>query len=340
MKPKVPIKFKILFVCHPFHKTATKGRESHSLTILGLKKELEKQGHTVDILETKVLFPKIKKGKYNIVHGFSGSSLKAISTWWIGKQYGAATIHTIKSINPIWYGGYSFARVLNIIDYITVPSDNMWMVFGGKGVSLNKMGIVHSNIDVKKFEPKKVKKPKWLEGRPMVFYWGALWGEKGVEDLVEASKRLLTVNFVVIPRYDHPEQIKNLKEAGLNFYLLESKTDIVKYLNMCDIVCLPYRTLDRTEGNPSCMLEAWANKKPVVTTDIPDLYHLAEDKVLWAKPNDPEDLANTIHVLLETHSLRKNIAKAGYQKRGRYDHKKIAAEFDNLYFCTWCKRFN
>ena len=66
MKPEDTTKFKILFLSHPFHKTESKGRESHSLTILGLKKALENIGHTVDILETKKLFPSVS-GDYDII---------------------------------------------------------------------------------------------------------------------------------------------------------------------------------------------------------------------------------------------------------------------------------
>lgn len=321
---------KILFVCHLFHKKPALYKESHSLTILGLQKALKKLGHKVDILQTNKMFPKIKE-KYDVVHGFSGAPIKVLRTLFVGKQCSAKTVHTIRSISPHLFGGYKFAKLLNKVDIITVPLNCLKWRFIKKGVDKNKIEVIHSNIDIKKFKPKKVKKIKPFKRKPMIFYWGALWPEKGVNELLEAAKLLPNINFVFLPRYDNWSEIKDTSLMLLkNVYFLHSGANLTKILNMSSAVCLPYRTLTKTDANPSCLLEAWANKKPVILSHLEELEEIADNKVWWTEPNNPEELASDIQILLDS-GLGKHTAEDVYKYVLEFDHSFIAFKYELLY---------
>jgi len=331
---------KILFITRPFHQGKDRYREAHSLTLLGLQKALRKQGHRVDILETKAWLPDIKnfpklKKHYDIVHGFSGSAIMALRTWYVGKQYKAKTVHSIKSISDNIVGGYHFAWILNIIDTITVPLNLVKWKFIRRGVSPKKINVVHSSIDIKKFKPKKVKKGSIFKDKKMVLYWGAIWEKKGVDDLLEAAKQLPEINFVIIPRYDAKYYLLQLKDANCillpNVFFLKKEASIPHYLNMCDIVVLPYRSLLNTESTPSCLLEAWACKKPVITTRLEELEEIGEDKVIWAEPNDPIDLADTIDFCSKALVGISGIADNGYKASAYFDHSFIASRYADIY---------
>lgn len=331
------IRMKILFITHPFHKGQEKYKESHSLKILGLTKSLRELGHSVKIYQTEKLFPNIK-GEYDVVHGFSGSAIKALRTWYVGHTKNAKTIHTINSIFPHFLGGYRFARLLNLVDITTVPLESMKTRLQEKGVKTT-IQIIHSNIEVKKFKPKKVKKEKRFAEKPLVFYWGALWPEKGVNEILEAAKLLPDINFLFLPRYNIYYEIEKPHLFVLNnIFLLKNDESLTKYLNMCDIVVLPYRTLKKTDANPSCLLEAWANKKPVVTTDLEETRELGGQIgcqkfriACFAEPDDPKDLAGSIQTAFKHSKETNKTIKNAYKYVQQFDTQIIAKQYEQLY---------
>ena len=66
--------------------------------------------------------------------------------------------------------------------------------------------------------------------------------------------------------------VVSVKEAIPN-----SKVKIEDYVALSDIVLLPYKTLEGTEANPSCVLESMAVKTVVVTSKLPELTAIAKD---------------------------------------------------------------
>ena len=99
------------------------------------------------------------------------------------------------------------------------------------------------------------------------------------------------------------------------------------------MVVLPYPTLDGTEGNPSCMLEAMASKTPVITTNLPELREIVtpEKDVLMAKPGDHSSLSTHIKRLLENPLLGQKLAQNSFLKSQQFDGNRIAEQFLQLY---------
>src|SRR5690606_22955080 len=113
---------------------------------------------------------------------------------------------------------------------------------------------------------------------------------------------------------------------------------------MCDI----YPQLDVvaltsiSEGQPLVMLEAYANRVPVIATDVGACRELIEgadeaDRRTGAagvttRVASPTDTAAALLYLARDKTLRKNMGLAGYQRVTlRYQQDQVISQYDQLY---------
>ncbi len=284
------------------------------------------------------------KIKFDIIHNFSAApvlSLKNLMAKIILKD--VKTIHTMKSYSRSVIGK-QFYCVLNFNDVVTVPTKIFAERLKNEGVKKSKIKVIRSNIDLKRFVPlnkENIKKKYEYGGEKIVFYYGGIWEEKGLKYLIKAipfiSKKVPNVFFIIAPRklnvlrkYEHIfkeiEQIKNAK-------LIKKDINVVEYVNMADVVALPYKNLVATEGNPSCLLEAMACKTPVVTSNLPELREIVEPgkDVLMTRPGDIKEIAEKISIVLSDKSLAKRLTDNAYKKSRNFDVGVIAKEFIKIY---------
>ncbi len=172
--------------------------------------------------------------------------------------------------------------------------------------------------------------------RQKILFFGSSLENKGLGVLIEALVHLDHKNSVltVITRDDSKKVYTVPQEIQDRIvFICKPLPNIERYVKEADIVVLPYKDLVGTEGNPSCLLEAMAAKKPVVTTDLPELREIVKkDKhVLMAKPKDSISLAEEIDRLLSSSALRKKIAAAAYKKSKDFDLKKVIKEYLRIY---------
>jgi len=111
------------------------------------------------------------------------------------------------------------------------------------------------------------------------------------------------------------------------------EVNIVEYLNMAEVLILPYTSLVGTEGNPSCLLEAASCKIPIVTSDFEELREIVEPEkeVLMGPPGDIVKLEAQIRRILADNQLRKKLIKNAFQKSKQFDSEIIAQKFIRLY---------
>jgi len=151
-------------------------------------------------------------------------------------------------------------------------------------------------------------------------------------EIIEREKNVL---LLILPRYAKikPQQeLVNQLKIENNVRFITEDVAIEEYVNLADMVALPYLNLIGTEGNPSCMLEAMASKTKVVTTDLAELREIGEGSVLFAKPSDPKSLAETILAMLSLGEPETNqMLEKAYEKSQEFDRKKIAQQFFGLY---------
>ena len=345
-------------------------KESAHITTINFAKELKKQGHNVYIITPKpkntkenstiidnitiyhpYRFPilskllshplairklqKEKNIKIDIIHSFSATPFFALNTY-LSKLFtkNAKTIHTIKSYSREKNGNKG-TFFLKLVDMVTVPTK----IHATKlSLPQNKTNIIYSPINVEKFQPKdktKLKEKYHYQNKKIILYYGALWDNKGVDNLIKAIPSLIKEKkdffFLFLPRYTNIEQQKKLiKELKVeeNVKFITSDVIIEDYVNLADVVVLPYKNLLGTEGNPSCLIEALACKTPVVTTSLPELQELFDTCTLMAIPENIQSLAEKIKEAL---TPVERMVETGFQKAKEFDQQKIAQEFMDIY---------
>lgn len=339
-------------------------KESARITLLLLAQSMVQKGHFVTIFARKNKnFPRQEKigevtllrianlysysralrsyqqesGAYfDVIHSFSATPLFALIAKAAKISPKTRMIHTLKSYSKKrWTKHFYF--LLNIVDVVTVPTK----VFSHrlKGVNQKKIEVIYSPIDSTKFYPKKkqaLKKKYGLDNHKILFYYGALWENKGINDLLRAVPLIIkdhsNLKLLIAPRYQNiKQQQKIVEELNLTpiteFVLNDIK--IEDYVNLAEVVILPYRNLVGTEGNPSCLLEAMACKTPVVTSNLPELKEIAENCVLFAEPKNVESIANTMHKALT--SYPPEFIENAYQKVQQFEVEVIISQLLKLY---------
>jgi len=203
-----------------------------------------------------------------------------------------------------------------------------------------------SGVDIEHFHPDFCKKIKKDSKNFIFLFAGRLLKEKGLEDLVEATKivknKYPNIEVWLLGKIDkdNPSTIseKELKEwENLN---------LVKYLGfyddirsfLCKTDCFVFPSYYR-EGIPTCLLEAGAMEKPIITTNSVGCKEVVEEEKngFLVAPKDPEKLAKAMIKMIE-------IPEEKREKMGKLARQKILKEFDqnlviNLYLQEILKEF-
>jgi glycosyltransferase involved in cell wall biosynthesis len=134
---------------------------------------------------------------------------------------------------------------------------------------------------------------------PEVLYVGRLSEEKGVRELVEATRGL---NLVVAG--DGP--LRPLVPGALGFV---PHSEVKRLLARAAVVVLP----SHREGLPMALLEALAHGRAVVATPVGGIPRLVEEGVtgLLVPPGDAQALRAAIGRLLADKDLRRRVGEAG-----------------------------
>ncbi len=357
-------------------------KEATWLTLFLLAKEFSKKGHRVKILAKKHpslpekeirggieiyrLYGKrdlfgackalrllLKENRFSpdIIHGFSASPFFALELFLAGKMLGKKVVHTLKSYPKerlAWLG----VPALNLVNKVTFPTEVARREIERMGYFRNNAEKIFSPIDTKKFRPrakKELLQKYGYDGRKLIFYYGALREEKGVDNLLKAAPRILE---------EHPDAYflfagRSREETAKEKYLqLAAKLGlncdgamrmvsftfedlpIEEYVAMAQVVVLAYPTLRGTEGNPSCLLESMASKTAIVTTSLPELLEIVvpEKEVLMAVPGEVASLAKQINRLLGDKTLQKKLTEEAYIKAEQFAAEKVADAFLKIYW--------
>jgi glycosyltransferase involved in cell wall biosynthesis len=274
--------------------------------------------------------------EFDIVHGFSSSPVMAIQTFLAGK---GKKIHTIKSYAKTKIGRNFLIRSLNLVDIVTVPTNNMNKFLISK--KCKNVEVVRSNIDLSKFKPKNkldLKEKYGYLDKKIIFYYGAMRFGKGVDNLIKSLPKVIAsaseAQVIIAMRsksWKYDKYSKMVKEYGVDGYvdITYQSLPIEDYVAMADVLVLAYPNLYGTEANPSCMLEAMASKTLVVTTDLPDILEIAEGCVLFAKAGNVVSLSEKIIESLTRDN--QNIIEKAFRISKNFSTDKVANQFLNLY---------
>ena len=344
-------------------------KEATNITLIDFAKELKKHNHDVVIFSegrkglhdedefqgirivrdsTFIHFPvlnrltsiphAIKKTlfKPDIVHGFSSAIIFARHTIRAGNQWSIPTIHTLKSkSNYLW--GNRFYSLLNKLDVVTVATQKQRRELIEKGVHYSKIRLIHSHINTAKFKPmdkEKLKKKYGYTGKKIILYYGAMRDDKGTYDLYRSMSKVVEaipdVLYLYICRFKEIE--KKYKESP-HAKIITEDVPIEEYVSMADLAIFPYRTLTRTESNPSCVLECLACKTPVITSNLEELKEILTDNqdcLMVDTGNITQITEKTIEALNNKKHLKK-LAENGFRTVQKFDVRKVTKEFLEVY---------
>ncbi len=157
-------------------------------------------------------------------------------------------------------------------------------------------------------------------GPPIVLLASRLLWDKGINELVEASRALrqrtaeCRIVLVGVPDDESPNAVpaktlaKWQSEGLIEWWGL--RDDMPSVLGMSSIVTLPTYY---PEGVPKILLEAAASGRPIVTTDTPGCREIVRhgENGLLVPPCDPAALAEAIWTLLSDSGLRARMGACG-----------------------------
>ena len=194
--------------------------------------------------------------------------------------------------------------------------DDLQIFVSAKVVPIERVILIRgSGVNIHEFVPS----PE-PPGPPVVLLAARLLWDKGVGELVEAS-RLLKQNSVecrvVIVGEPDPENPNSIPTESLNGWQKEGiiewwglRDDMPSVLRMANIVALPSYY---PEGVPKILIEAAASGRPIVTTDTPGCREIVRhgENGFLVPTQDPIALAGALHTLLNDTALRMKMGSRG-----------------------------
>ena len=237
--------------------------------------------------------------------GFKKESNKKLSLF--------RSIKSLVSSSLFLYGMGSYWNILfmeklvHFSDEITVSNTFLKEKFGGT--------IICHGRDTKNFDPKRFNKDLVREkygiekSKKIVMFFGTPRPHKGIEDLIKAISVIKDQKVVlVIVGFNASDQYSNnllitIQETLANRFKgfgLQHFEKVPEFLAMADVVAIPQRKNFATMGQmPAKVFDAMAMAKPIIVSNISDLPETLDGCGWIVKPENKEQLAETIQYMLD-----------------------------------------
>lgn len=186
--------------------------------------------------------------------------------------------------------------------------------------------VVRSGPRLEKLEIRPAKPELKNGAKFLVGYVGVIGRQEGLDLLIDAAARLFAlrqerdVHFAIVGGGPQLEAVKALaSEKGVGdaftFYGRASDDVLLDVLNTADLCVNPDRACamnDKSTMNK--IMEYMALKKPIVQFDLLEGRRSAGGASLYAKRDDPQDLAAKINVLLNQPTKRARMGELGRER--------------------------
>ncbi len=279
--------------------------------------------------------------KYDVVHFHAEGPCAAL---WIPKLFGkkcVATVHGLDWQREKWGKGFASKYIkfgekclAKYADEVIVLSRAAYDYF--KETYGRETVIIHNGIEKpEKKELNLIEKEFGLIKNEYIGIISRLTAEKGIHYLIDAYKKVKTDKKLVIvgDTSDTDDYVALLKEkAGDNpniiFTGFQSGERLEELYSNAYIMALP----SDLEGMSMSLLEALAYGNAVLCSDIPENTSVAEDRAIYFKKSDVDDLAEKLQTLCND-SEKVAELKNGVDEfiLSRYNWKDIAVKTSNLY---------
>ena len=279
--------------------------------------------------------------KYDVVHFHAEGPCAAL---WIPKLFGkkcVATVHGLDWQREKWGKGFASKYIkfgekclVKYADEVIVLSRAAYDYF--KETYGRETVIIHHGIEKpEKKELNIIEKEFGLIKNEYIGIISRLTAEKGIHYLIDAYKKVKTDKKLVIvgDTSDTDDYVALLKEkAGNNpniiFTGFQSGERLEELYSNAYIMAVP----SDLEGMSMSLLEALAYGNAVLCSDIPENTSVAEDRAVYFKKSDVDDLAEKLQTLCND-SEKVAELKNGVDEfiLSRYNWKDIAVKTSNLY---------
>lgn len=220
------------------------------------------------------------------------------------KKHGLAHVHTehgnqhVPHTNPLvrvlaWAWDQTLGRLVmrraDAVVAISKPGVDFCKKLGAEDVT-----YIPNAIDTERFSPGKTdfrKRRNISRDTKLITYVGRLVKEKGVQDLLEAT-RDMDVTVVIIGDGPHREALEKhsqQSDADVRFLGAQDQEEIIQALRASDVFVNP----SYAEGLPTSVLEAAAVGVPVVATDVGGTRDITQRGLV--KPGDVKQLRENIN---------------------------------------------
>lgn len=188
-------------------------------------------------------------------------------------------------------------RLFRFADHVVALSENNRRNLVARGIPTEKVTLLKPLLDTEQFAPVTAERKADLrrelgfdDSATCPLYVGRLVDLKGMDTLVEATKRHPELEFHVAGAGPHEDALKACENVVYHGYIQAS--EIHKYYKAADILVHPSHTEE--EGISWSMLEAAATGLPVVTRDIENASDISsfvfdEDEELFDYLSRPEE---------------------------------------------------
>ena len=170
----------------------------------------------------------------------------------------------------------------------------------------------------------------------IIMYTGHLYAWKGGYTLAAAMEFIPngTLYFVGGTDFDRNALQRFVAENQLpriSFIESQPHEKIPLYLRTADVVVLPNtakEAVSREETSPVKLFEYLASGTPIVATDLPSVREIVSEKeVIFAKPDDPRDMARAIENAFSADDARKESAISLARKHSWEDRARAISRF-------------
>ncbi len=231
--------------------------------------------------------------------------------------------------------GRAFHFILFKADYVTAISTYLFDLAHKYGYT-GEEAIIHNGVDFEKFSAARLKDKKISN---TIITVSRLVQKNGVDILIKAlaelKKDIPDIKLNIVGDGSERQNLEELSQKfGLNsvvkFFGEVTYDDIQKYLAEADI----FVRASRFEGMGNVFVEALAAGLPIVGTKaggITDIIKEGETG-LFAKVDDPKDLAEKIKILFSDEKLYKKIVENGQKMvNEKFDWNKITASYEEIF---------
>ncbi len=300
----------------------------------------------------------VRNHSIDIIHGYDYPWAQGFVAAYLAKKYNKKYVQTIfgevvphktELAHHDAFGDRfkGFVRyVLEQADLILSVSKHCSREVSHVGMDPERVKVTYYGIDVNRFSPEVntqvIRTEYELDGKRVVLFLGQIRSRKGPQVLLEAAPTILrrvpnAVFLIVGPDFGiAADLLARSEELGISskFLLLGPKPDdmLPGFFAACDVFVFPSCTPIECLGLST--VQAMACKKPAIGSNINGVPEVIVDGLtgFLVEPNNPDELAEKVSLLLEDEALRNRMGTAGRQRAAEhFDRERLAQQVLDLY---------